>query len=123
MNRRLTIRGEFGKCSALYHYFMHPLFGWVYIRLQTWFPFEVQIGLNGREWLAQRLDREGMKYRRSDNKFLWVEDWEQAQRWLDEQQRTDWVGEFNALVRQVHPLHPGHLGQLPVAYLAGASYQ
>jgi hypothetical protein len=113
---RLTIRGEPGKCSALYHYWQHPRFGWMYVRLQTWFPFEVQIGLNGRDWLARRMDQEGMKYQRSANKFLWVEDWGQAQRWLDEQQRTNWLQEFEALLRQVHPLHPGHLGRLPVAY-------
>lgn len=116
VERRLRIVGEPGKCSMLYHYFRHPLFGWMYVRLQTWFPFEVQIGLNGREWLAQRMDREGMKYVRSDNKFLWVADWRQAQAWLDEQQRTNWVQEFDGLIRQVHPLHPGHLGKLPVAY-------
>src|SRR5262249_34567310 len=80
---RLSIVGEMGKCSSLYHYYLHPRFGWMYVRLQTWFPFEVQIGLNGREWLAQRMDREGMRYQRSDNKFLWVEDWQQAQQWLD----------------------------------------
>jgi hypothetical protein len=116
VNGRLTIRGEPGKCSALYHYYVHPLFGWSYVRLQTWFPFEIQIGINGREWLARRMDREGMRYRRSDNKFLWVEDWQQAQRWADEQLQTNWVQECNALVRQVHPLHPHHLGRLPVAY-------
>lgn len=113
---RLRIVGEMGKCSALYHYYLHPRFGWMYLRLQTWFPFEVQIGLNGREWLARRLDQEGMRYRRSDNKFLWLEDWPKAQQWLDEQQRTSWVQEFDALVAQVHPLHPGHLGRLPVRY-------
>jgi hypothetical protein len=113
---RLTIQGEPGKCSALYHYYRHPRFGWIYVRLQTWFPFEIQIGLNGREWLAQRMDQEGMRYQRSDNKFLWVEDWQRAQQWLDEQQQTNWVGEFETLLRQVHPLHPGHLGRLPVAY-------
>ena len=113
---RLSIVGEPGKCSALYHYYLHPQFGWMYIRLQTWFPFEVQIGLNGREWLAHRMDREGMRYRRSDNKFLWVEDWGPAQRWLHEQLRTDWVGACEALLQEVHPLHPGHLGRLPVAY-------
>lgn len=113
---RLTIVGEMGKCSSLYHYFLHPLFGWMYIRLQTWFPFEVQIGLNGREWLAHRMDREGMRYQRSDNKLLWVEDWQQAQKWLEEQQQTNWVNEFETLLKQVHPLHPGHLGRLPVAY-------
>ena len=116
MGGRLTIVGEMGKCSSLYHYFLHPLFGWMYIRLQTWFPFEVQIGLNGREWLAQRMNREKMHYRRSDNKFLWVEDWPQAQKWLDEQQQTNWVREFDALLKEVHPLHPGHLGRLPVSY-------
>lgn len=78
----------------------------MYIRLQTWFPFEVQIGLNGREWLAGQMDRAGLKYQRSDNKFLWVEDWETAQRLLDAQLRTNWVKEFDELVRQVHPLHP-----------------
>lgn len=113
---RLKIVGALGKCSSLYHYYRHPLFGWMYLRLQTWFPFEVQIGINGREWLAQRMDREGLRYQRSDNKFLWVEDWRQAQAWLDEQQRTHWVEQFAALLRQVHPLHPGHLGRLPVAY-------
>jgi hypothetical protein len=116
VNGRLTIRGEAGKCSALYHYFLHPLFGWMYIRLQTWFPFEVQIGLNGRAWLAQQLEREGLKYQRSANKFLQVDDWARAQRFLDEQLRTNWVREFDALLAQVHPLHPGHLGQLPVKY-------
>jgi hypothetical protein len=113
---RLKVVGEPGKCSMLYHYFRHPLFGWMYVRLQTWFPFEVQIGLNGREWLAGRMGREGMKYQRSDNKFLWVEDWPQAQAWLDNQQRTNWVKEFTGLIEQVHPLHPRHLGRLPVAY-------
>jgi hypothetical protein len=113
---RLKIVGEMGKCSALYHYYRHPLFGWMYIRLQTWFPFEVQIGLNGRAWLAHRMDQEGMRYARSDNKFLGVEDWQQAQSWLEEQQRTNWVEEFDALLAQVHPLHPDHLGRLPVPY-------
>jgi hypothetical protein len=113
---RLTIQGEMGKCSALYHYYRHPRFGWMYVRLQTWFPFEVQIGLNGREWLAQQMDQAGLKYIRSDNKFTWVEDWRRVQQLLDAQLRTNWVQEFDALVRQVHPLHPHHLGRLPRAY-------
>jgi hypothetical protein len=113
---RLTIQGEMGKCSSLYHYYRHRLFGWMYIRLQTWFPFEVQIGINGREWLAQQMDQAGLSYRRSDNKFVWVEDWPRAQQLLQAQLRTNWVQEFDALVAQVHPLHPHHLGRLPVAY-------
>jgi hypothetical protein len=112
----LTIRGERGKCSHLYHYYLHPRFGWMYVRLQTWFPFELQIGINGREWLARQMDRDNLRYTRSDNKFLWVENWQRAQELLDEQQQTDWVKELNALQRQVHPSHPDLLGGMDVAY-------
>jgi hypothetical protein len=63
----LTIQGEPGRCSHLYHYYVHPQFGWLYVRLQTWFPFEIQVGLNGREWLARQMTRNKLRYSRSDN--------------------------------------------------------
>ena len=115
-DKSLIIRGERGKCSHLYHYYIHPQFGWMYVRLQTWFPFEFQIGINGREWLARQMDREHLKYTRSDNKILWVENWQRAQELLDQQQQTDWVKELNILQRQVHPTHPDLLGQMPLDY-------
>jgi hypothetical protein len=112
----LTIRGEPGRCSHLYHYYVHPQFGWMYVRLQTWFPFELQVGLNGREWLARQMKREQLGYGRSDNKFLWVQNWTRTQQLLDQQLQTDWVRELDALQQQVHPLHPQHLGRLPLKY-------
>ena len=111
-----VIRGEPGRCSQLYHYYIHPKFGWMYVRLQTWFPFEIQVGLNGREWLARQMDQERLRYRRSDNKFLHVANWQRAQQLFDEQLQTDWVTELDKLQQQVHPLHPGHLGRMPVKY-------
>ena len=111
-----TIRGEPGKCLHLYHYCQHPTFGWLYVRLQTWFPFEIQVGLNGREWLARQMDRDKLRYARHDNKFLWVRDWQRTQHLLDEQLQTDWPRELDALQQQVHPLHPAHLGRMPVKY-------
>jgi hypothetical protein len=111
-----TVRGEPGKCNHLYHYFIHPQFGWLYVRLQTWFPFEIQVGINGREWLARQMDQDKVRYVRSDNKFLSVRDWHRAQELLDQQLQTDWVQELDALQQQVHPLHPEHLGYMPVKY-------
>ena len=49
-------------------------------RLQTWFPFAIQICLNGREWLARQLDGLGVSYERLDNCLLGVSDWQQARR-------------------------------------------
>jgi hypothetical protein len=113
---RLTVQGERGKCSQLYHYWQHREFGWMHVRLQTWFPFEIQVYINGREWLARQLDRAGLKYRRSDNKFLWMEDWPRAQELFDQQLRTSWPTVLDELQRLVHPLHPGLLGRMPLPY-------
>lgn len=113
---KLTVVGMPRKCSFLYHYYQHPQLGWMHVRLQTWFPFEIQVYLNGREWLARQLDHAGLAYRRSDNKFLWMKDWQAAQQLFDQQLQTAWVPMLEALQQQVHPLHPTHLGRLPVNY-------
>ena len=44
------------------HYPIDPQFGWCHARIQTWFPFYVHVCINGREWLARRLDQEGIRY-------------------------------------------------------------
>jgi len=62
------------------------------------------------------MDKEKLPYRRGDNKILWVEDWQRAQQLLDEQLQTPWPSVLDAWQQQVHPLHPGHLGKLPLAY-------
>jgi hypothetical protein len=89
------------KCLFLYHY---PVFGFLSVRLQTWFPFPVHIYLNGREWLARKMDQAGIGYRRHDNCFTWIENVERAQTLMNEQLKTNWVQCFDPLLQQVHPL-------------------
>ena len=101
--KKLELRGKPSKCLHYYHYFMDQQVGLVYVRLQTWFPFTVHVGMNGREWLARHMDRLGMRYRRRDNCFAWIEDWAAAQRLLDQQLRTDWPGLLNGLLQQANP--------------------
>src|SRR5258708_1209421 len=43
------------RCRHDYHYFQHPELGFCYVRVQTYFPFTVRVGLNGRQWLYQQL--------------------------------------------------------------------
>jgi hypothetical protein len=116
VDKRLVIQGKERRCAHLYHYYLHPVFGWCYVRLQTWFPFEVQIYINGREWLCRQMDQAGLHYTRSGNKILHVDDWQQAQGLLDQQRHFDWTSALNALVEPVHPLHPRHLGNMPLPY-------
>ena len=40
---------------------IHSRFGLMPMRLQSWFPFQLQVYLNGREWLARRSSRIGIQ--------------------------------------------------------------
>src|SRR5579862_1611034 len=71
------------KCLHYYHYFQHPRLGLIHARLQTWFPFNLNICINGREWLAMSLEREGVGFRKSDNCFTWISDAARAQKLAD----------------------------------------
>jgi hypothetical protein len=101
--KKLELRGQPSKCLHYYHYFLDPEVGLVYVRLQTWFPFTVHVGMNGREWLARQMDQLGLRYQRRDNCFAWIEDWAAAQRLLDKQLRTDWPGLLQRLLHQANP--------------------
>lgn len=103
--RKLELRLQWGKCIHLYFYLVHEQVGWLSVRLQTWFPFLMQVCINGREWLARQMDAAGLTYRREDNCFTWVSDLAQAQALLDQQHRTDWPKLMSPLVELCHPLH------------------
>jgi hypothetical protein len=96
---------ETRKCTHLYHYFLHPDFGLCHMRVQTWFPFTVDVCLNGREWLARQMERAGLSFEQRENCFVRVSDAARAQALLDEQLRTDWPDQLNRLLAQAHPLH------------------
>ena len=114
--KELELQGKMSKCLFLYHYYQHPDFGALYGRVQTWFPFPVQSGMNGREWLTRQLDKEGLQYRRYDNKVTWVNDLPRAQQLLDAQLQENWPQRLEALRQLLHPAHPDILGRVPLPY-------
>lgn len=112
--RRLELRQIPGKCSHYYFYVMHPQFGLLHLRLQSWLPFTIHVCLNGREWLARELRQQGIAFEQRDNCFVWIEDVAAAQKLADEQLRTDWSGVLNSLRRQFHPMHETLFGTQPL---------
>ena len=104
------------KCLHLYKYFLHPRFGFINARLQTWFPFNIQICLNGREWLARDLAAKDSGFKRADNAFPWLEEPRLAQRLLDRQLRTDWPEALSQIARSMNPLHRKIFEPYPMDY-------
>jgi len=103
-------------CHVLYQYTIHPVLGWVYARIQTWFPFNIQIGLNGREWLARQMDHAGLKYRQQGNCFVWIEDYAQAQKLMDQQLQTHWAELLDGFAKQLNPVHESMFERYPTDY-------
>ena len=114
--RKLELVLEQRKCTFLYQYRIHPMFGFMNARIQTWFPFAIQICLNGREWLGRQMERKGIEYAASGNCFPWIEDWAKAQRLMDQQLRTEWPKVLEPIARQLNPVHDQIFAKYPLSY-------
>ncbi len=104
------------QCLFLYHYQIHPVFGFMNARIQTWFPFPVQICVNGREWLSRQMDREGLEYVRQDNCFPWLANYERAQELLDGQLEVNWPELLQGVADELNPLHQEIFAKFPARY-------
>jgi len=103
--KQLELVHHRGKCLFLYHYYLDPVFGFMNARIQTWYPFPVQICVNGREWLRRRMDEEGLGYRAYENSFPYLEDVDRAQRLMDEFLTLNWPESLNAILYRLDPAH------------------
>jgi len=105
------LKAETSKCKHLYFYYDHIEYGFMSIRLQTWAPYEIQIALNGREWLRRLLDKSNSGYILEGNKFLDLQDYELAQQLLNSQLDTRWIPMLNDFTAQAFPSMPVLLGE------------
>jgi hypothetical protein len=91
------------RCKHLYTYLDHPDLGFMSIRMQTWFPYRIQIAVNGREWLARQLEKAEIGFTRIGNKIHEVEVFSAMQPLLDKQLRTDWCSMLDRFVPTAFP--------------------
>lgn len=115
-SKRLQLVPRHRKCLHLYHYQMHPVLGFMHARIQTWFPFSIQICLNGREWLAQSMDAAGIGYLQRDNCFTWLEHPERAQQLMDQQLQAAWPDLLGGIARSLNPVHEAMFQAFPIDY-------
>src|SRR5881409_855552 len=91
------------KCLHLYFYFMDRHFGLIHVRIQTWFPMPIQVYLNGHEWLARKLEANGVRFTKHDNAFLWIEDMVRAQKFSDRFANLNWPKILSKYAKLVTP--------------------
>jgi hypothetical protein len=104
--KKLEVVRRYRKCLHFYFYYLHPEFGFMHVRVQSWFPFTIQVYVNGREWLCRQLDRQGIGYERYDNALLRIDDLAAAQSLCRKFFRRRWPAVLDAFARLVNPLLP-----------------
>ena len=97
-------RPEERRCLHLYYYYLDREFGLMHVRLATWLPFGMQVCLNGREYLAQRMSKAGIGFTQRDNCFVWIEDLPRAQQMMQDLEKRKWERWLTVLAARVNPL-------------------
>ena len=89
---------------VLYFYFLDPQLGLIHVRLTTWFPFTLQVYVNGHSWLAQEMLKRRLGFNLQDNAFTALDDPRAAQELADSFADLNWTKILDRLARQVNPL-------------------
>ena len=100
---KLEIERQRRKCLHFYFYYFDAEFGFIHIRLQSWFPFTIQVYINGREWLGRQLEEQGIQAERYENSFLHIADLSAAQAMCERFAHREWPRVLDAFARRVNP--------------------
>lgn len=73
------LKYDSGKCLHYYFYFIDKEFGLCYLRVPTWCPFRLQFYCNGHNWLATRLEKDGIPFVIRENAFFSLDDFAKTQ--------------------------------------------
>ena len=92
------------KCLHYYFYYLDAELGFIHVRLQSWFPFQMQVYVNGRECLGRYLDQHGIAYQRYDNSFTQIDNPSVAQEFCEKFSHYEWPPVLNALAKRVNPI-------------------
>jgi hypothetical protein len=102
---KLEVVRQYRKCLHFYFYYLDAEFGFMHVRLQSWFPFGLQVYINGREWLARRVNSFLPRLQRAGfGPYYWVADQSEYATDIMFQGRADLTALYPALVElATHP--------------------
>lgn len=91
------------KCKYFYLYFLDKHFGFMHVKIQTWFPFLIQVYINGREMMKHVFDENNIHYRMYDNSFFEISDTVKAQELADKFDSKSLCRQLDLFAHKVNP--------------------
>ena len=105
-SEKLEVTQKPTKCKHYYFYYNDDEFGLMYLKIQTWFPYNVQIYINGREYLSKIFDKNNIKYEMYNNSFSYIEDFDKVQELANNILNQKISDSFDSLISKINPLLP-----------------
>lgn len=100
---KLELRTVDRKCKYYYLYYLDKHFGFMHVKLQTWFPFLIQVYINGREMMKHVFDENGITYKMYDNSFYEISDIAKAQGLADRFDSKSLCRQLDLFAHKVNP--------------------
>jgi len=112
LSKELEIVKQLRKHLHYYCYYMDAEFGWMFVKIQSWYPFTMHVYVNGREHLKRSLDKTNITYTAYDNSLTSVSDIVKAQQLADKLVQKKWDRFLNTFAQKLNP----HLSQIQKVY-------
>ena len=100
---KLVVKTCNTKCLHYYLYYQDKEFGFMFVKIQTWFPFNIQVYINGRELMKSVFEKNGISYQCYDNSFTDISDLAKAQELADKFDPKKLSGQLDAFARSINP--------------------
>lgn len=75
----------------------------MFVKIQTWFPFNIQVYINGRELMKHVFDVNGISYHCYDNSFTDLSDMAKAQELADKFDSTKLCRHLDGFAKSINP--------------------
>lgn len=102
-NGHLELRSVIRKCKYYYFYYLDKNFGFMHVKLQTWFPFMIQVYINGRELMKHTFEENDITYKMYDNSFYEISDIGKAQELADKFDSKALCRQLDFFAHKVNP--------------------
>ena len=100
---KLVLKTHNTKCNHYYLYYQDKDFGFMFVKIQTWFPFNIQVYINGRELMKSVFDKNGISYECYDNSFTDISDVAKAQELADKFDSAKLCRQLDAFAKSINP--------------------
>lgn len=100
---KLVLKTANTKCLHYYLYFQDKEYGFMFMKIQTWFPFTVQVYLNGREMMKHIFAENGITYECYDNSFTEISDIKKAQELANKFDSAKLSRHLNGIAAAINP--------------------